>query len=980
MDERSKFDLPYGHFGRVNYDLLERAWTFGRTLSVGESFKPLKDVLKDVKPPRAHGNSSHNFKAYGTTPEPPNKRYWRQIKSLVQRHPDFHAAADLLAPLLKVSEAVEAAIANHDPSRGSLVSFMQIRSVTSHKPVSIVAYASGETGCVLRLARVLVEKRGLDGDGTSWLEIPSISGEETSASPGGPIQQVKFGTSSGGRNNFLAVRLCNKITIYQPVVGAAISANDDGSSLRLNHLHSISTDQGLDQRFADVAFNPWFPQQVAIADCTGNWRVLEFASSKLERVARAWSRVETDRDADDQALTDGWVRIAWVGSLETLVVCTRTKVRLCSIAGERVETLQEIDVQADGGGASVWILDFMVLPDDANHFCLVTSQCVIIYEIQTDTSTGTSCHVQARIRHFRNPEDLSLRLTSWTEPGSLRVVLYSSAYSWASAYRCSIPGYHQLLAEDPIILATNADRDRPLNAFKRDLHIQPLRVIRNPKSSAHKDASAMQLEEQARFYIANALREDYTISQGIWQGSSSVDTDRSRLSVELFPIKETVRSSSKLLKSGFIVDDDALEIGRQHLARREPFARRTRREVLQRDLNNSTINIELIASALSAPVGDTVGLQDVTSNVISALNEAVSAVTLPLQTLNNFAKFEIMAGDMEDASQLLEDLFNTGSNKADVKTAIDDELSHLRNAMSDVHLPDVTGLGEELRGVSLRSVYDSLISRWISSLPPQVPGWVRLAKVDIVSRAAAELVLASRMIRVQDNSKDPVKEEVDRKGAPSGQVWELPVRSSVLDSSYKVDSSPPTFEDDQKVPLLPTPSPTATPSVITASSHSSSFAAPELLRLSRYTTFTKPSPSVLPRSISNVLSHWKPGEDLDEYDWLSTARHISQKDDDGMDEEMTERDRKRIQKRAERHIRRQRKEAAASQAQRLASSQAAEIFSASQPAVGKFETQSSGVAGSSQSQRPAAFAASQVVPGRFGGGRPPSKKRRKHGF
>ena len=92
-----------------------------------------------------------------------------------------------------------------------------------------------------------------------------------------------------------------------------------------------------------------------------------------------------------------------------------------------------------------------------------------------------------------------------------------------------------------------------------------------------------------------------------------------------------------------------------------------------------------------------------------------------------------------------------------------------------------------------------------------------------------------------------------------------------------------------------------------------------------------------------------------------------------------------MQRRAERHIRRQRKEAAASQAAQMASSQAPEIaISASQPQVGrvgKMESQPVGVTASSQSQGLGfgAPSASQVVPGRFGG-RPPAKKKRKQGF
>ena len=170
---------------------------------------------------------------------------------------------------------------------------------------------------------------------------------------------------------------------------------------------------------------------------------------------------------------------------------------------------------------------------------------------------------------------------------------------------------------------------------------------------------------------------------------------------------------------------------------------------------------------------------------------------------------------------------------------------------------------------------------------------------------------------------------------------------------------------------------------MTASSHPSTFAAPELERLSKYTTFSKPTSNVLPRSLTSVLSHWKIGSQPEDYDWLSTSRNLAEKDDEE-DEDMTERERKRLQRRAERHIRRQRKEVAAAEASQLASSQAPAIFSASQPlAIRQVESQPNFIAESSQmTAGGGSFGGgqmSQVVAGRFGG-RPPARKKRKQGF
>jgi RNA polymerase I-specific transcription initiation factor RRN6 len=182
-------------------------------------------------------------------------------------------------------------------------------------------------------------------------------------------------------------------------------------------------------------------------------------------------------------------------------------------------------------------------------------------------------------------------------------------------------------------------------------------------------------------------------------------------------------------------------------------------------------------------------------------------------------------------------------------------------------------------------------------------------------------------------------------------------------------------------PGLPTPSATSTGprSTATGSTHTTALSSQELTRLSRYTSFTKPPQSALPRRLRRVLTHWTPGTDPSTYDWQSATRSIEYGIDEAEHEEMTEKERKRFQRAAERHLRRQRREAEESQRQQLLNSQAPEIFSTSQPlfqpkAESQREYESQG-AGSSQMQ---GMPASQILPGRLGG-RPPIKKR-KYGF
>ena len=208
----------------------------------------------------------------------------------------------------------------------------------------------------------------------------------------------------------------------------------------------------------------------------------------------------------------------------------------------------------------------------------------------------------------------------------------------------------------------------------------------------------------------------------------------------------------------------------------------------------------------------------------------------------------------------------------------------------------------------------------------------------------------------------------------------------------------PVLLSSQLQSSFPTPSPTASPSLTTAtslSSHPSTLASNEFQRLQRYTTFSseKITPAPLPRNLANKLAHWSEGGNPDEYDWLTTQRK-QEKEAEEHDEDLGPKERARLKKRAERHLRKQRRETEKAQFMNVASSQAPEILSASQPAA-VFRTPhrplkttighasqgaqplSSSQPAQSQAQQ---FPASQILPGKFGGAPPKKKRKRNVGF
>jgi RNA polymerase I-specific transcription initiation factor RRN6 len=497
------------------------------------------------------------------------------------------------------------------------------------------------------------------------------------------------------------------------------------------------------------------------------------------------------------------------------------------------------------------------------------------------------------------------------------------------------------------------------NASIADLHLAKVGT-HNMQLPAH---------HQVRFASATMLMSDYTVVESLLYSSSSKDY------VELEPswgskLNNTVSRSHQ---QGFIVQQDA-DLGISSGTQSRSRGRRSRQPRRPLRPTDRPVTLTLVAEELQRPVGVSETIEDVLGLASSMLLSTDVDTIAPMRTMGDLYNSELSICDMAEGSAAFEQLIEKASG---ITPSLDepDSMDRLPMVVRSVPLPAALGIEDGLERLSLESSYQHMIDQWIGVLSEHVPGRVRLAKAATVRLLSAEIALASRVIRHQPP-------EAESYGPPandqqSALTWDLPLRRSQNDSPHVPLGS---SNETPQLSALPTPSPTATPSITTISSHPSSFAAPELYRVSKYTSFSRPGPSVLPRPLTKVLSHWKLGADPSDYDWLSTSNRMMKWEETEADNDLTEKERAQMQKRALRHIKRQRKEAAASQAQQLASSQAPAILTASQPE--RASTMGSArnlVIGSSQSNGMGVAAASQVMPGRFGG-KPPPRKKRKSGF
>jgi RNA polymerase I-specific transcription initiation factor RRN6 len=519
-----------------------------------------------------------------------------------------------------------------------------------------------------------------------------------------------------------------------------------------------------------------------------------------------------------------------------------------------------------------------------------------------------------------------------------------------------------------------------------DLCIQPIGYHKRQSDDEDENASVSSTFEwsSVQFYTSYALTKQRSLVQGMFTSTSVRDSpiELKPLSRTKPPLKTTRLVMDTGLEDGFIVEDDRISDAESDLKRSEPistFAQRRREQVEAMSEDEWTVNYELSVAKLNEfDVSQVADVEQILEDARSSLHlnhDAESPACL--QTLRDLGDGEMTVLQIEQLQEQIEKLRAVAPK---IKTEdIDNGEDALNSNNAKLVLERVaipTALSQHFYNDAssiLRHIEDDM--QHVTNA--ELPELVQLSRERLARNVAAELALASHVLRPA-----PIEENKPPVSQSQSQPWSLPLR---FDAAGQSRATTPSiyFDASSQIqsPGLPTPSATSSGprSTVTGSTHTSALSSQELTRLSRYTSFTKPAPSALPRRLRRVLTHWTPGTDPSTYDWQSATRSIANGIDEAEDEEMTEKERKRLQRATERHLRRQRREAEESQRQQLLNSQAPEIFSTSQPlSRPKAESQreyESQLAGSSQMQ---GMPASQILPGRHGG-RPPIKKR-KYGF
>lgn len=296
------------------------------------------------------------------------------------------------------------------------------------KTVPVIAIAGGQAGEIVRLILLTQEQLGWTGSKNIYLDnLSSKGGEEARwLGNGSPIQQLVFAEWEGQPSSWLAVRCHGAVSILRP----QLRRNDDvwmsnlagalHSRLDPNHIVTLPTQCSQRPQFTDVAFNPWYHQQIATVDKVGHWSVWNFECLAQRRdlwtIEEAYGGSILDVHVEDgehpSHSGDGWGAVLWAGNTNRLIVTGRRALAVFDVRGgpSRLSVPNLVS-----RNSLDWILDIKRGSSATSDAFVVTSRSLHLLRFPvSEKANGSDVQCLLSWRHFRDLGDISLRLNLLT--------------------------------------------------------------------------------------------------------------------------------------------------------------------------------------------------------------------------------------------------------------------------------------------------------------------------------------------------------------------------------------------------------------------------------------------------------------------------------------------------------------------------------------------------------------------------------------
>lgn len=327
------------------------------------------------------------------------------IKDLTEK--DLFSAPHFISPRKKE------VLLTLDPTIGDLHATGDIQTVSDLRnginQHSIIAYSSGKTGSILKVA-VLHTERPKTGAPLSKVVIREFTCIELRST----IKSIKIpqlSTLLGRHSDFIGVLTENALHIIK-------LESVDPHSLKINAsvCDALPFIEFGDFPFADFAFNPWDLQQFAIVDIQGNYGV-----GRIPKSCKRGSKIRLVKGVggnifDPEELSN-WKKIEWSSSYTRLLIMARSRM---------VELDFEQDWQLDVIQAKTWssLRDYQRLDDDFG--ILLTSQEIIILSTKKKNE-----HIVREMswKHDLDSTDQTLRLSVQKIPMDEKILVMTCVFS-----------------------------------------------------------------------------------------------------------------------------------------------------------------------------------------------------------------------------------------------------------------------------------------------------------------------------------------------------------------------------------------------------------------------------------------------------------------------------------------------------------------------------------------------------------------------
>lgn len=384
----------------------------------------------------------------------------------------------------KYSRAISETSQLYDPRISSLFDLGNAADEydVSRRYLPIVVSVGGESRDRLCFRMIKQNTVSLKGENPVSVRVPAVGGKDVVEwiGPGSPVRQVSFARVIEGRSTWMAARFPQSTTVFRPIYhGTPRFTHVGGNSLSsspmfiysrfdMNALLEISASQTGGFDHADVTFNPWYQQQVAIVDEAGNWSIWELSGQQRQHfnsnwVADCvksgwlpWPGFGDSVNPPGHPRHDGWARVEWVTDFSTLVVSDRRCIMVY-----RMQDGQIISYEIELGFArkSEWILDIKRSSYDPSHLFVLTSSDV--FWVNLSSSVFLSAEEEERSslfprlswRHFRDWEDTTLQLSPLLVGEEFYLILHSRINHLAQLFQIPVSSTGDVLPiPDPSLL------------------------------------------------------------------------------------------------------------------------------------------------------------------------------------------------------------------------------------------------------------------------------------------------------------------------------------------------------------------------------------------------------------------------------------------------------------------------------------------------------------------------------------------------